>query len=214
MAYLLALSLAVLLTAVSGIPWPEPGREYAQPRAKVDSGLPVVGDTWGPLITHAGTMRTIATANQVIKHLYRYENPQDADSQSDVLADEILPTEIFSDKYEMHGYLQSKVGEDSIVVQLEPAILEGKYVEVLTSKAISPAAIKLVCHSFNTSPAFCHDVVNSSHKAKLMYSMVKSTDSGNVFPVVFFSHEGCSADNSCFWVTHVNEVVVLDKSVV
>lgn len=210
MAYLLALSLAVLLAAVSGTPWrrPQYAQEYAAPtskqNSKADAGIPVVGTTWGPLITHAGKMRTTADG---LRHEYYY-------GQSDALADYILPAEIFSDKYEMHAYLQSKVDEDSIVVQLEPAVLEGKFVEVLTSKAISPAAIKLVCHSFNTSPAFCHDVVNSSHRAKLMYSMVKSTDDGNVFPVVFFSHEGCSDSDSCFWVTHVNEVVVLDKSVV
>ena len=32
-------------------------------------------------------------------------------------------------------------------------------------------------------------------------------------PIVFFSHQACDENDNCFWVTHINQLVVLDKSI-
>ena len=100
---------------------------------------------------------------------------------------------------------ESKVTDNTAVLKLDSPALERKYLEVLSSKVISPDSIKLICHSYMVDTPFCHRVTN---KAKLVYSTVRLTDDGTVFPVVFFSHKGCKEDSSCFWVTHINEVVI------
>ena len=88
--------------------------------------------------------------------------------------------------------------------------MEGKYLEVLSSKKISQDSVKLICHGHKLKTPFCH----AAWPMDLLYSTVRCTDDGTVFPVVFFSHKGCKKDSSCFRITHVNEVVVLDKNIV
>ena len=141
-----------------------------------------------------------------IEHVYgNYIN-------GDVLVDYIVPAEIFKSREDMYKYLQSKMTDDCAMMQLDPPALTGKYLEVLSMKAISLDTVKLVCHSYKQNPAFCHNVTNTNHKTMLMYSMVKQVDDGNLFPVVFFNHQGCT-NEYCVWVTHVNEVLIIDKKI-
>lgn len=178
------LTLFVLVAAVYGSPVPH-------------GGLPDVGSTWGPVRTHVGIVRS--TGNHSFVYLLEGGITHFAID------------EVFENRMQMYEYVQSKVADDTAVVKLDSSALEGRYFEVLSSKKISPDSIKLICHSYKVNFPFCHRVTN---KAKLLYSTVRLTDDGTVFPVVFFSHQGCKEDLSCFWVTHVNEVVVLDKNIV
>ena len=187
---LIAISVIALATAV-----------YGGPVLKASRGIPSVGDTWGPAIVHAATVNITENGSFYVV------------SFNDHIKDFINPSEIFQSKRDTYSYLQSKVTSDSVIVKLDPAALEGKYLEVITSKVISPKAIKLVCHSYKVDPAFCHTMLHTAHKSKMMYSIVKDVEDGNVYPVVFFSHQGCDK-NKCIWFTHINEVVVLDKTVV
>ena len=160
-------------------------------------GLPTVGSEWGPVRTHTGLIRF---ANN--SHYYILE-------EGDLLRQPIKQAEIFENRMKMYEYMQSKVSDDAVVLKLDSPALEGKYFEVLSSKKISPASIKLICHSYKVETPFCHN----GWPVELLYSTVRLTDDGTVFPVVFFSHKGCKKDSSCFWITHVNEFVVLDKNV-
>ena len=103
------------------------------------------------------------------------------------------------------------------MVQLDPANLEGKYLEVVSSKVIPADAVKMVCHSYKTRPAFCHGLAksNTDHNFKVIYSMVRDVDNGNLSPAIFTSHKGCAQDSGhCYWLTHVSEIAVLDKRVI
>ena len=204
--------VTILTTAVSGIPL-----EPVHLSTNDPSGLPAVGDIWGPVITHAGVMKDTMYG---LLHEYGYPCPSTGPKgtrQEDVLVDYILPTEIFQNVQDMYKYIKSEVSNDFVVLQLDPAALEGKFLEVMSSKVIPLESVKMVCHSYKTKPAFCHDLADTSHKVRLMYSMVRDTDSGYLFPTLFASHQGCARENNqleCYWVTHVNEIVVLDKRVV
>ena len=176
-------------------------------------GLPVAGEIWGPVITHAGTME--ASYGNRLVHKYRYSVAE----QKDVLVDYILPSEIFQTKNEMYEHIKMVTKDTDIILQSDPAALEGKYLEILTTKSVSFDNVRKTCHSYKTSPAFCHNVggPGSHHVTKMMYSMVKESESGKAFPCLFFSHKGCSKANnetSCYWVTHINEVVIMQKDLV
>ena len=67
--------------------------------------------------------------------------------QQDVIADYIKPSEILSNKNNMEKCIQSAVTNDDVVVQLDPTALDGKYLEVVSSKAIPSDSVKMVCHS-------------------------------------------------------------------
>ena len=121
----------------------------------------------------------------------------------------ILASKNFQTKEEMYEYLQSKVTSDSGVLKIDPPTLDGTYLEVLSAKVILPKDVKLVCHSYKVNLPVCHQ---TSHKSKLIYSMVRWTTDGTLFPVVFFRHQECNK-KSCFWITHISEVVVLDKNI-
>ena len=123
--------------------------------------------------------------------------------------------EEFQSKAEMNSYLQSKLTDDSVVINVDPVTLDGKYVEVLSSKAISSNAVKMVCHSYNTKPAMCHPLVKTDEapESRFLYSTVKKIDDGSAFPVLIASHKVCLG-NECSWEVHTNEVVVLDKNVI
>ena len=180
--------LSLLVLVVAGV--------YGTPHG----GLPSVGSVWGPVRTHIGIIRS--TANH--SHYYILE-------EGDVIRHPIKEYEMFENRMEMYDYMQSKLGDDAAVLKFDSQALEGKYLEVLSSKKISLDSVKLICHSHKMKTPFCHvswPIVN------LLYSTVRRTDDGTVFPVVFFSHKGCKKDSSCFWITHVNEVVVLDKNIV
>ena len=118
----------------------------------------------------------------------------------------------------MYKYvLKSVITDDDVVVQIDPVAAEGKFVEVLSVKAVQNDGIKLSCHSYKIISAFCHDWVHSTHKTKLMYSIVRDIKNGYLFPVVFASHQGCSYHNDqlkCYWDTHMTEIVIFDKSIV
>lgn len=196
------LPLLLLISAALGIPL----------RVSTNQGgLPVIGDRWGPVITHAREMKE---AQNGLLHEYYYPT----ENKEDVLADYILATEIFRNVSNMHKHVKSFVTDDLVVVEHDPAALEGNYLEVLSSKPIPPSAVKMMCHSYKTTPAFYHNLADTNHKVKLMYSMVGDVINGYLFPTVFFSHHGCTCDEndkeSCYWVTHVNEIVVIDKRIV
>ena len=73
----------------------------------------------------------------------------------------------------MEKYIQSAITNDDVVVQLDPAALDGKYLEVVSSKTIPSDSVKMVCHSHKTKLPFCHSLTATNHKFKLMYSMVR-----------------------------------------
>lgn len=147
------------------------------------NGLPIVGETFGPLTT--------AWPDATIYPEF----------------------ETFKVKAEMFGRLKLEATENSVMVKIDPSVLEGKYVEVLTSKAIASDEVKLVCHSYMVDPAFCHTLAGSA-EVKATYSTVKPVGGENLIPVVFFNHRVCDTSNSCGWFTHVSEYVLLNKSVV
>ena len=186
MGHLLA-PLSLLVLVVAGV--------YGTPHG----GLPSVGSVWGPVRAQIGILRS--TANH--SHYYILE-------EGDVIRRPIKEYEVFENQMEMYDYMQSKVGDDAAVLKLDSQGVEGKYLEVLSSKKISQDSVKLICHGHKLKTPFCH----AAWPMDLLYSTVRRTDDGTVFPVVFFSHKGCKKDSSCFWVTHVNEVVVLDKNIV
>ena len=206
------LFLAIIITATAALP------SNSKQVSKNDvSDFPVVGEVWGPVIVHAGVMKTVHVQNsntiQSLRPTYYYPSRT---GQQDVIADYIQPSEIFSNKKNMEKYIQSAVTNDDVVVQLDAAALDGKYLEVVSSKVIPSDSIKMVCHSYKTELPFCHNLVATNHKFKLMYSMVRSVNNGNLFPTVFVSHQGCARENgrlNCYWISHVNEIVVLDKGV-
>ena len=176
-------------------------------------GLPVAGEVWGPVITHAGTME--ASCGGVMRHKYYYNTA----NRNDTLVDYILTSEIFQTKDKMYEHIKSVMQDSDVIIQSDPGALEGKYLEVLTTKSVPSDKVKKTCHSYKTTPAFCHQVggQTNNHITKMMYSMVKETGSGKAFPCIFFSHQGCSEANnkaSCYWVTHINEVVIIDKYLV
>ena len=184
MGHLLALS-SLLVLVVAGV--------YGTPHG----GLPSVGSVWGPVRTHVGIVRS--TGHNSFAYLL------------EGAVTHFAIDDAFTSRVEMYEHIQSKVADDTVVIKVVSPALEGKYLEVLSSKKISPDSIKLICHSYRVNFPFCHRLTNES---RLLYSTVRRTDDGTVFPVVFFSHKGCKKDSSCFWVTHINEVVLLDKNIV
>ena len=118
----------------------------------------------------------------------------------------------------MYKYISKSVlTDDDVVIQINPATFEGKFVEVLSTKALPNIGMKLSCHSHRTMPTFCHDWVHSTHKTRFMYSMVRHTENGYLFPVIFASHQGCSHHDDqlkCYWDTHMTEMIILDKNIV
>ena len=200
--------LAIAITAAAASP------SNSEQVSKNDvSDLPIVGEVWGPVVIHAGELKYVQNAKGM-RHLYLYPS---LTGQQDTIADYIKPSEIFSNRKQMKKYIQSAITDDDVVVQLNPAALNGKYLEVISSKVIPSDSIKMMCHSYKSKLPFCHNMVATNHKYKLMYSMVRDVDNGNLFPTVFASHQGCARENdqlNCYWVSHVNEIVILDKRVI
>ena len=193
-----ALFLAIVITAAS----PSNSKQVSKNDA---SDLPVVGEVWGPAIIHVGELKYVQNSKTLQKS---------RTGQQDKTADyiKIKPSEIFLNKKNMEKYIQSVVTNDDVVVQLDPVALDGKYLEVVSSKVIPSDSVKMMCHYYETKLPFCH----RSAATKLMYSMVRD-DSGNLIPTVFSSHQGCARENgqfNCHWVSHISEIVVLDKRVV
>ena len=199
-------SLAILFATVAALPKQQYGTTV-----HASGGLPVAGEVWGPVITHVGTMQDTQDG---LMHKYSYGKA----GRQDVLVDYILTSDIFDTAEEMYGHVNSVTEEGHVVVQANPAALEGKFLEILTTKVVPKESVKITCHSYMTKPAFCHRLgFGGAHRSKMMYSLVKEMESGKVFPTVFFGHEGCSEENnddSCYWVSHINEVVILDKSLI
>ena len=205
------ISLVVLVTVVTGRV-----QSYEAP-VHASGGLPVAGEVWGPVITHAGTMRDTVDG---LLHQYGYDIREEVNGKKkDVLIDCILGSDIFQTKEQMYEHIQTITEDDHVVLQSDPEALEGKYLEVLTTKVVPFDKVQITCHSYMTKPAFCHrlGVAANNHKAKVMFSMVKETSTGKTFPCLFFSHQGCTEENnkaSCYWVSHINEVVIMDKSLI
>ena len=205
---LAVLFLGIVITAVAASP-----SNSKQVSRNDISDLPIVGEVWGPVVIHAGELKYVENA-KTLRHLYIYPSRT---GEQDTIADYIKPSEIFSNKKNMEEYIRSAITNDDVVVQLDPAALDGKYLEVVSSKVIPSDSVKMFCHSYKSKLPFCHSLAATNHKYKLMYSMVRDVDDGNLFPTVFASHQGCARKNgqlNCYWVSHVNEIVVLDKRVV
>ena len=235
------LIVTVLITTASGMLQKTP---FTSVQASADdpTGLPAVGAIWGPAFMRTAVLKDDdlqwiypqpTGKEDVVKHNLQWLYPQPTGKEDvgkhdlqwlypqptdkeDAVIGFVSPNEVFWNKKDMYDYIQSAISEsdDNVVVQIDPAAVEGKYLEVVSSKPISADAVKMMCHRYKTRPAFCHSMATTYHKFKLMYSMVKDVENGNLFPVVFTSHKGCTRHNKCSWVTHVNEIAVLDKRVV
>ena len=173
---------------------------YAAPQQhpSFPKGLPIVGERFGPIMT--------ATAAQ-----YPWALKIDADTQ---IKDLVSDDQLFDKVQEMEAYMQSRVSNEMAVIKTDPYRLNGKYLEVLKSKAIAPNDLKLICHYPGTMPALCQDIAKTDHIVKLTYSMVKLQGDNTVFPVVFISHKACPNESSCFWMSHPAEIAVVDKSII
>ena len=122
---LLAILAALLAGAVA-----TSNQELAKP-VHPSQGLPTVGQIWGPVITHAGKMQLTKDG---LRHKYRYPIA----GKKDVLADYILASEIFQNKTEMYRHIKSALQDDHVIIQTDPASLEGKYLEGTDHKQRSP----------------------------------------------------------------------------
>ena len=204
-----ALILTVVITSAAAS---SPNSKQDLVSKKDVSDLPVVGEVWGPVVIHIGELKFLQNSKTLQKH--RDYNPTHKDQQGTTDNYIILKkNEVFLTKKNMYEYIQSVLTNDEVVVQFDPVALDGKYVEIVSSKAIPSDSVKLMCHYHKKKLPFCH----SSAANKLMYSMVRDVDNGNLFPVVFASHHGCERENGqlkCHWISHISELVVLDKRVV
>ena len=68
------------------------------------SGLPSVGNTWGPVLIHT------ATIHKTPKRLWYYKN--------DLIKDLVNLSEIFQSKEDMYSHLQSKMTSDSVLLKV------------------------------------------------------------------------------------------------
>ena len=169
---------------------------YAVPKQHfVTKGLPTVGTVFGPAMT-------------AMSYVWKAKiNPH-------TTLEDLVTTNKFSDTVEgMITRMQDSVTDKTVVIKIDPNKVNGKYLEVLQSKAIAPDAIKMVCHYPGELPAVCHKVESSGrYIVKLTYSMVRLLDDSTVFPVVFISHKVCP--DKCYWITHPAEIAVVDKSII
>ena len=123
----------------------------------------------------------------------------------------LSPDEIFNDVKEMETYVRNSLTDDTVVVKIGSNKLEGRYLEVLWSKAIAPRALKMICHYPSKKPFFCH----TPGQIKQTYSMVRLVgDHNTVFPIVFLSHKACPTGSPCYWVSHPAELAVVNKSII
>ena len=123
--------------------------------------------------------------------------------------------QFFTEVKEMKSYIRNSLRDKLAVIEIDPYGLNGKYLEVLRSKAVPSNASKLICHypSHNTPP-FCKNLKVSNLGLKMTYSMVRLLDDNTVFPIMFISHKACLKDKPCFWFSHPTEIVVVDKSII
>ena len=170
---------------------------WAAPHKSVK--IPSVGDVFGP-IEKSGP----GTLTKVGKRFLWSVAPDDQ------LVDVISAQEVFQTKQEALEYVRERLNENSAVVQVNLDELEGSYVEVLNIKPLTTDEIQFVCHVYAKN-IFCHDFTNNGHVNKYAYAMVRRMDDHNtVFPVVFFSHKACNK-KTCFWVTHLSTLSILNK---
>ena len=126
-------------------------------------------------------------------------------------------TASFKSTDEMVSYVQSKMSNDDLMVRIDPEKmqeLDGTYVEVLSSQPLSCDSVKMSCHSKSLKLRdFCH--LACSRHSSYAYSMVREAKNGNVFPAVFSRHSICKQEGGkkrdCFWLTHMDELVVFPK---
>lgn len=127
-------------------------------------------------------------------------------------------TAIFDGRDKMLSYIQGKMSNDDVMVGIDPEKmqeLEGTYVEVLTSRPLSCDSIKMNCHSFGLKQAYCHS--ECSERSSSAYSLVREAKTGNVLPAVFSGHYVCEQEGEgrgCFWLIHMDELVVLPKRLI
>ena len=163
--------------------------------------LPTVGEIFGPVVTAISVSDTGRLRKDGTVFLWH----ADADNHLE---------EFFKTVKEMETYIKNSLTNETVVIKIDPYALNGKYLEVLWSKAITPNALKMICHYPSNNPPFCHLKLNSGHNMKQTYSMARLLDDNTVFPVVFFSHKVCTTGSSCYWVSHPTEIAVVDKSII
>ena len=169
--------------------------------------LPTVGEIFGPVVTAT----SVSDTGRLRKDGNVFRWCVDAD---DHLEDLVLADQVFETVKEMETYMKNSLTNETVVIKIDPYALNGKYLEVLWSKAITPNALKMICHYPGNNPPFCHLILNSGHIIKQTYSMVRLLDENTVFPVVFLSHMACTTGSSCYWVSHPTEIAVVDKSII
>ena len=124
-------------------------------------------------------------------------------------------TASFKSTDEMVSYVRSKMSNDDLMVRIDPEKmqeLDGTYVEVLSSQPLSCDSVKMSCHSKSLKLSdFCHPTC--SRHSSYAYSMVREAKNGNMFPAVFSRHYVCKPEEGlgCFWLTHMDELVVFPK---
>ncbi len=154
-----------------------------------------------------------------LKDLF-HDSAEGKDSPRIKVVDTIVVAGTFKNPDDMHAYVQSQVTDDDAVIQVKPEKLQqlqGKYLEVLTLRPITHDEIKMVCHSYRSMPVLCHKPTNP--RLSYAYSMVRDVETGETFPTAFSTHQAwhsmddVGADPPNTSLSHINELVVLDKKV-
>ena len=169
--------------------------------------LPTVGEIYGPAVT------VNAPDHWSMKDNVLYIT---VDPTTEITMPITPGDQFFTEVKEMKSYVRNSLTDELAVIEIDPYELNGKYLEVLWSKAVPSHASKLICHyPSNTTHPFCKNLKVSNLGLKLTYSMVRLVgDHNTVFPIVFVSHKGCIKDMPCFWFSHPTEIAVLDKSII
>ena len=174
-----------------------------------DFSAPSVGDTIGPIVKQLGELLTDEL------HLYHDTG------HGDQMINEIQLAGKFRNRDDMLAYVKSQMDDDLVIVQVKPEKLQklqGKQLEVLTSKPLPGDATKMLCHSYLSKPALCHLVTPGNIYS---LSLVRDVETGDVFPTVFSSHRGwhsvedlmADKDRNVI-VSHINELAVIKKEFV
>ena len=131
----------------------------------------------------------------------------------DLLVDIITSEMVFSTRKDMFDYADKHLTNKTAIIQMVPSELIGRSIEILTIKPITVQELQLVCHASYPGQFFCHDFSHNGHVNRFAYAIVKKMDNQRVLPVVFFSHKACN-EETCYWVTHLSEIVVVNKKLI
>lgn len=169
-----------------------------------------VGDTWGPIDS-----KHFELLDDNVHIQYR-------DSEKKVvMVNWIQGAKRFQSKDDMLAYIESRLNDDSAIIQVQPEKIEqlqGKNLEVLSVKPLKSGDVQMICHSHLADPALCHDV--DDNDPYYIYTVVRDYETGDTFPVVVSKHEGglllkdlAAGNLNAAAVMHLDEIAVIDKKV-